>query len=48
MLLKVVMRRKKAMGSVIIAQRKTILLATTWNFQKTSVDLGNLYANDWW
>ena len=45
--LKVMIRRKKAMESAIIAWKKAILLETAWKLQKTSIALGNLYAGNW-
>ena len=43
-------RRSKtieATESAIIVKRRVILLGTAQNFQKTSVGLGNLHANNW-
>ena len=36
----------KVTKSVIIVQKKAILLGTAWNLQKTSVGLGNLRVDN--
>ena len=43
-----VVRRKKAAKSAIIVWKNVILLKIAQNLQKTSVNLGNFYAGDWW
>ena len=36
------------MENAIIVWKKAILLKNAQNLQKTSVDLGNLRAGNWW
>lgn len=37
----------KVIKSAIIVRKKAILLKIALNLQKTSIDLGNLYASNW-